>query len=81
MLLVSDFVNLKIKSTQSFRDAHRDRMYVHVFIEVSVHMCISMYVYTVFLKKEQNRIHNMYKESIYTVQCCQLASDEPMTMT
>jgi hypothetical protein len=54
MLLVSDFVNLKIKSTQSFRGAHRDRMYVHVFIEVSVYMCINMYVYTVFLKKEQN---------------------------
>jgi hypothetical protein len=31
-LLVTDFVNLKIKSVQSFKDAHRDRMYVHIFI-------------------------------------------------
>jgi hypothetical protein len=33
MLLVTDFVNLKIKSVQSFRDDYRDRMCVHVFIE------------------------------------------------
>jgi hypothetical protein len=31
-LLVTDFVNLKIKSTQSFRCAHRGRMCVSVFI-------------------------------------------------
>jgi hypothetical protein len=34
-LLVTDFVNLKIKSTQSFKDAHRDRVYVRVFIKLS----------------------------------------------
>jgi hypothetical protein len=33
--LVTDFVNLKIKSAQFFRDAHRDRLCVHVFIRVS----------------------------------------------
>jgi hypothetical protein len=27
------------------------RMYVHVFIWVNAHMCISIYIYTVFLKK------------------------------
>jgi hypothetical protein len=52
-LLMTDFVNLKIKSAQSFRDAHRDRMCVHVFIGVSTHMCMSTYVCTVFLKKSQ----------------------------
>jgi hypothetical protein len=45
MLLVTDFVNLKIKPALSFRCAHRGR--VCVFIN----MCMSIYVYTVFLKK------------------------------
>jgi hypothetical protein len=33
--LMTGFVNLKIKPIQSFRDAHRDRMCVRVFIEAS----------------------------------------------
>jgi hypothetical protein len=48
MLLVIDFVNLKIKPAQSFRGDHTDRMYVRVFIEVSAHTYINIYVYTVF---------------------------------
>jgi hypothetical protein len=51
-LLVTDFVNLKIKSTQSFRGAHKDRLCVRVFIRVSAHTYMSIYVCTVFLKKE-----------------------------
>jgi hypothetical protein len=51
-LLVTDFINLKIKSVQSFEGAHKGRMYMHVFIWVSVHMCMSIYVCTVFLKKK-----------------------------
>jgi hypothetical protein len=31
-LLVTDFVNLKIKSAQSFRDTYRGSVCVHVFI-------------------------------------------------
>jgi hypothetical protein len=31
-LLMTDFMNLKIKPAQSFRDAHRGRMCVHMFI-------------------------------------------------
>jgi hypothetical protein len=31
-LLVTDFMNLKIKSAQSFRGVHRGRVCVHVFI-------------------------------------------------
>jgi hypothetical protein len=50
-LLMTDFMNLKIKSVQSFRDAHRDMMYVYIFIEVSTHMCMNTYIYTMFLKK------------------------------
>jgi hypothetical protein len=43
-LLMTDFVNPKIKSVQSFRDAHRGRIYVRVFIRVSAHTCISICV-------------------------------------
>jgi hypothetical protein len=41
-LLVTDFMNLKIKSTQSFGGAHRDRMCMCVLIDVSVYICISI---------------------------------------
>jgi hypothetical protein len=37
-LLMTNFVNLKIKPAQSFRGAHRDRVCVLVFIGVSTHM-------------------------------------------
>jgi hypothetical protein len=36
-LLVTDFMNLKIKLTQSFEGDHRDRICVHIFIEMSAH--------------------------------------------
>jgi hypothetical protein len=52
--LVIDFVNLKIKSTQSFGSVHRGRLCAHMLIGVSTYMCISIYVYTVFLKKEMD---------------------------
>jgi hypothetical protein len=52
--LVTDFVNLKIKSAQSFRGAHRGSMCVCVFIEVSAHIRISIYVCTMFLKKSRH---------------------------
>jgi hypothetical protein len=50
-LLLTNFANLKIKPTQSFRGAHRGRICVCVFIEVSAHTYMSIYVCTVFLKK------------------------------
>jgi hypothetical protein len=50
-LLATDFMNLKIKLIQSFKGAHRGRICVHVFIEVSDYTCISIYVCIVFLKK------------------------------
>jgi hypothetical protein len=40
LLLVTNFVNLKIKLTQSFKDAHRDRVCVRVYIRVSAHIYI-----------------------------------------
>jgi hypothetical protein len=54
-LLVTDFVNLNIKPSQSFEDAHRNRVCVPIFIGVSAHTCMSIYVYTVFLKNNYDR--------------------------
>jgi hypothetical protein len=48
-LLVTNFVNLKIKPPQCFRCAHKGRVCVCVFIEVSAHTCMSICVCTVFL--------------------------------
>jgi hypothetical protein len=50
-LLVTDFVNLKIKSAQSFKGAHKNRMYVYVIIGLIAHTYINIYIYTMFLKK------------------------------
>jgi hypothetical protein len=50
-LLVTDFMNLKIKSAQSFRCAQRGRVCVRVFMGVSARTCMRIYVCTVFLKK------------------------------
>jgi hypothetical protein len=44
-LLVTDFVNLKIKLGQSFGCAHKGK------VCVCHRMCISICVYTIFLKK------------------------------
>jgi hypothetical protein len=59
-LLLSDFVNLKIKLVQSFGCIQRGRVYVRVFIEVSDHMYMSIYIYTVFLKK----VFDIYKQGL-----------------
>jgi hypothetical protein len=40
MLLLTDFMNLKIKLTQTFRYDHRAKMCVYLFIEMSVYMFI-----------------------------------------
>jgi hypothetical protein len=48
--LVTDFVNPKIKLAQSFGGAHRCRVCVRVFIEVSARTCMSIYVCIMFLK-------------------------------
>jgi hypothetical protein len=50
-LLMTDFINLNIKPTQSFRGAHRDRVYIHILIGVSNRMYINIFVCTVFQKK------------------------------
>jgi hypothetical protein len=50
-LFVTDFMNLKIKLTQSFRCAYMNRVCVRMFIRVSAHTCMSICVCSVFLKK------------------------------
>jgi hypothetical protein len=52
-MFLTDFMNLKIKLTQSFGGAHKGRMCVRVFIGVNARTCMSIYVCTVFLKKIQ----------------------------
>jgi hypothetical protein len=56
VLLVTDFINLKIQPTQSFEGAYRGRMYVRVFIGVGTHTYMNIYVCTVFLKKSSKEI-------------------------
>jgi hypothetical protein len=56
--LMIDFVNLKIKSIQSFRDAHKNRLCTCVFIWMSAH---SIYICIVLIKKhasESCKIHS-----------------------
>jgi hypothetical protein len=50
-ILMIDFMNLKIKLTQSFRNAHKGKIYIHIFIRMNTHTYISIYIYIVFLKK------------------------------
>jgi hypothetical protein len=43
--LMTDFMNLKIKPTQSFKDTHRGKVYVHIFIErLLIYISVSIYV-------------------------------------
>jgi hypothetical protein len=49
-LLVTDFVNFKIKLAQSFGWTHVGMMCVCVFIEMSAYTYINIYIYTIFLK-------------------------------
>jgi hypothetical protein len=60
---VIDFVNFKIKSSQSFKGDHWGRIYMYMFIRVSAHTCISICVCTVFLKKRYQIIFRLFKTS------------------
>jgi hypothetical protein len=69
VLLVTDFVNLKIKPAQSFRSVHRVRVCVRVFIDVSACTCMSICVCTVFLKKIKKLILCILLV-LYVFWCC-----------
>jgi hypothetical protein len=51
ILLMTDFMNLKIKPAQFFESAHMNKLYVRVFIELSVYMCINVYKLSYVYKK------------------------------
>jgi hypothetical protein len=44
-LLMTDFMNLKIKSAQSFKCDHMDSVCICVFIMLSAHIYIYIYIY------------------------------------
>jgi hypothetical protein len=51
VFLVTDFINLKIKQTQSFKDIYRSRVYVCVFIVECSYIYMNICICIVFLKK------------------------------
>jgi hypothetical protein len=57
-LLVTDFINLKIKPTKSFEYAHRGRLCMRIHRE-STYMCMSICIYTIFLKKTKSLIYDI----------------------
>jgi hypothetical protein len=46
-ILMIDFVNLNIKSAQSFKYVYRGKVYVRIFIEVNARMYINICLYCV----------------------------------
>jgi hypothetical protein len=46
-----DFMNLKIKSTQSFRCVYTCMIYVCMFIEVKTDTYMNIYIFIMFKKK------------------------------
>jgi hypothetical protein len=72
-LLVINFVNLKIKTTQSFVCAHRSKVCMHVFIGVITRVCMSICVCTVFLKKIDTRV--MYQGILISYTNAEYADD------
>jgi hypothetical protein len=53
VLLITDFMNFKIKPIHSFIGAHRGRVCMCMFIGLNTRMCISIYIYTVFLIRKK----------------------------
>jgi hypothetical protein len=49
MLLLTDFINLKIKLTQFFEINHKGMIYMRIFIRISDHTCMIICVYPVFV--------------------------------
>jgi hypothetical protein len=60
--LVTEFVNLKIKSAQSFKDAYRGRIYVRVFIGECLYIYIYIYKYYTIFKKTRGNTEYLEKK-------------------
>jgi hypothetical protein len=79
VILVTDFVNLKIKQTQSFKGAHKGRIYSNVFYCVlTLGMCTSVFIglsyqpYMNFLAPVQQAFHSDFLDK-----CVPLATQTP----
>jgi hypothetical protein len=44
IFLVIDFMNLKIKSVQSFKDSYISRLYLRMLIDVSSNICMNIFI-------------------------------------
>jgi hypothetical protein len=55
-LLMTDFMNFKIKLAQFFGCAHSNKVCVRIFIGVSAHTYINICICIMFLKKEFVRL-------------------------
>jgi hypothetical protein len=53
VLLMTDFVNLKIKPAHSFRSAHISRVCVCVYRGECSYIYMSIYIYIIFLTKKR----------------------------
>jgi hypothetical protein len=51
VFLMTDFMNLRIKSAHSFICVHRDMICICMLIEINIYTNMNIYVYTIFLKK------------------------------
>jgi hypothetical protein len=56
VLLVTDFVNLKIKSTQSFKNVYGDRIYICVHM-TDYHVCVSASIEKIEINKNLKKNH------------------------
>jgi hypothetical protein len=57
---VTDFMNLKIKLTQSSRGAHMSRVCMRVFIQMSAHMCMIICICTVFIPEVKTKFYKVW---------------------
>jgi hypothetical protein len=72
-LLMTDFVNLKIKPTQSFTYAHKYMVYMHMFIGINTHTYMSTIFILYFSKiidpivQQQKRLSCNTKATLYII--------------
>jgi hypothetical protein len=63
-----DFVNLKIKSAQSFKYAYMSRVHVRIFIGESAYTYMTIYVCFMFVKKSENLFSCAHVQCLAAVQ-------------
>jgi hypothetical protein len=48
---MTDFVNLKIKSSQFFKGGHTNRIHIYIYVNDHIYIYINICIYIIFLKK------------------------------